>query len=56
MVVSREAKKKQQARMSTGPCNHHSELFVRIAAVKFKNTVTQLPKQYRLLKYRPSTL
>ena len=34
-VVSREAKKKQHACASSGPRDHYSELFTRIAALKF---------------------
>ena len=34
-VVSREAKKKQHARTSSGPRDHYSELFTRMAALKF---------------------
>ena len=34
-VVSREAKKKQHACASSGPRNHYSELFTRMAALKF---------------------
>ena len=33
--VSREAKKKQHARASSGLCDHYSELFTRMAALKF---------------------
>ena len=40
-VVSREAKKKQHACASSGPRDHYSELFTRMAALKFKNAVTQ---------------
>ena len=43
MVVSREAKKKQHARASSGLHDHYIELFTRMAALKFKNTVTQPP-------------
>ena len=42
-VVSREAKKKQHARASSGLRDHYSELFTRIAALKFENAVTQPP-------------
>ena len=42
-VVSREAKKKQNVRASSGLHNDYSELFTRMAALKFENTVTQLP-------------
>ena len=35
MVVSREAKKKQYVRESSGLCDHYSELFTRMAALKF---------------------
>ena len=35
MVVSREAKKKQHARASSSLCDHYSELFTRMAALKF---------------------
>ena len=35
MVVSREAKKKQHARASSGLRDHYSELFTRMAALKF---------------------
>ena len=41
MVVSHEAKKKQRARLSSGLRNHYSELFTRMAALKFENAVTQ---------------
>ena len=34
-VVSREAKKKQHACASSGPRDHYSELFTRMAALKF---------------------
>ena len=34
-VVSREAKKKQHARASSGLRNHYSELFTRMEALKF---------------------
>ena len=34
-VVSREAKKKQHARMSSGPRDHYSELFTWMAPPKF---------------------
>ena len=34
-VVSREAKKKQHARTSSGPRDHYSKLFTRMAALKF---------------------
>ena len=34
-VVSREAKKKQHARASSGLRDHYSELFTRMAAFKF---------------------
>ena len=34
-VVSREAKKKQHACVSSGPRDHYSELFTRMAALKF---------------------
>ena len=43
LVVSREAKKKQQAHTSSGLRDHYSELFARIAALKFENAVTQPP-------------
>ena len=55
MVVSREAKKKQHAPTSSGLRDHYSELFTQMAALKFENTVTQPPYQFRLLNYRPST-
>ena len=42
-VVSREAKKKQHARASSGLRDHYSELFTRMAALKFENAVTQSP-------------
>ena len=35
MVVSREAKKKQHARVSSGLHDHYSDLFTRIAALNF---------------------
>ena len=34
-VVSREAKKKQHARMSSGPRDHYGELFTQMTALKF---------------------
>ena len=34
-VVSREAKRKQHACASSGPRDHYSELFTRMAALKF---------------------
>ena len=34
-VVSREAKKKQHACAYSGPRDHYSELFTRMAALKF---------------------
>ena len=34
-VVSREAKKKQHARVSSGLRDHYSELLTRMAALKF---------------------
>ena len=34
-VVSREAKKKQHARASSGLHDHYSELFTRMSALKF---------------------
>ena len=55
MVVSREAKKKQHARASSGLRDHYGELFTRMAALKFVNAETQPLLQYRLLNYRPST-
>ena len=42
-VVSHEAKKKQHARASSGLCDHYSELFTRMASLKFENAVTQPP-------------
>ena len=42
MVVSREAKKKQHAHASSGLRDHYSELFTRMAALKFEKAVTQL--------------
>ena len=41
MVVSREAKKKQHVCTSSGLRDHYSELFTRMAALKFENAVTQ---------------
>ena len=43
MVVSREAKKKQHAHVSSSLRDHYSELFIRMAALKFVNAVTQIP-------------
>ena len=34
-VVSRDTKKKQHVRASSGPRDHYSELFTRMAALKF---------------------
>ena len=42
-VVSRDAKKKQHAYASTGLYYHYSELCTRMAAIKFKNALTQTP-------------
>ena len=41
--VSCKAKKKQHACTSYGLRNHYSELFTRMAALKFENAVTQQP-------------
>ena len=41
MVVSHEAKKKQHAHKSSGLRDHYSELFTRMAALKFENAITQ---------------
>ena len=38
-VVSHEAKKKQHACAFSGPRDHYSELFTRMAALKFLNAV-----------------
>ena len=38
-VVSRKAKKKHHARASSALCNHYSELFTRMAALKFENAI-----------------
>ena len=40
-ALSREAKKKHHVCASSGLCDHYSELFTRMAALKFENTVTQ---------------
>ena len=40
-IVSHEAKKKQHVQTSSGLCDHYSELFTQMAALKFKNTATQ---------------
>ena len=40
MVVSHEAK---HARASSGLCDHYSELFIWMAALKFKNAVIKPP-------------
>ena len=53
-VVSREAKKKQHACVSSGPCDHYCELFTRMAALKFESAVTQLLQQCCLLNYKPT--
>ena len=50
-VVSCEAKKKQHACTSSGLSDCYSELFTRMAALKFKNAVTQPLQQYCLLNY-----
>ena len=56
-VVSREAKKKQQAHMSSSLRDHYSELFSWMAALKFENAVTQSPSSFAYLhNYRPSML
>ena len=54
MVVSREAKMKQCAHVSSGLRDHYSELFAWMAGLKFVNAVTQPLLQYHLLNYRPS--
>ena len=41
--MSREAKKKQHARASSGLRDHYSELFTRMAALKSEKAVTQPP-------------
>ena len=40
-VMSRETKKKQHACASSGLRDNYSELFTRMAALKFESTVTQ---------------
>ena len=57
MVVSNEAKKKQHACAYSGLHYHYcnSELFTWIAALNFKNPITQPLQQFCLLNYRPST-
>ena len=40
-VVSHEAQKKQHACVSSGLRDHYSELFTRMAALKFLNAITQ---------------
>ena len=52
--MSREAKKKQDVHLSSGLHDHYSELFTRMAALKFENAVNKPLQQYRLLNYRPS--
>ena len=42
-VVSREANKKQHVCVSSGPLDHYSELFTRMAALKFENALIQPP-------------
>ena len=37
MEMSRKAKKKQYAHASSGLCDHYSELFTRMTAVKLEN-------------------
>ena len=54
VVVSREAKKKQHACTSSGPRDHYSELFTRMAVLKLEKAVTQPLQQFRLLNYKPS--
>ena len=41
LYQDREAKKKQHACTSSGPRDHYSELFTRMAALNFLNAVTQ---------------
>ena len=43
MVVSREAKKKQHVHAFSGLRDYYSELFTRMAALKFESAVTQPP-------------
>ena len=56
MVVSREAKKKQNAYVSSGLRDHYSELFTWMAALTLKNAVTKHPEQISLRNYLPNTL
>ena len=41
VVVSREAKKKQQARAYSGQCDHYSELYTQMVGLNFYNAVAQ---------------
>ena len=40
-LMSRDAKKKQYARVSSSLRDHYSELFTHMTALKFENAVTQ---------------
>ena len=40
MVVNHKVKKKQHACASSGLCDHYSELFTQMAALKFENPYT----------------
>ena len=54
-VVSREAKKKQHARVFSGLRNHYSELFTWMEGLIFKMLYLSRYYNYRLVYYRPST-
>ena len=54
-VVSREAKKKQQASAYSGQCDHYSELFTPMVGLNFKMLQLSRYYSYRLVYYRPST-
>ena len=41
MVVSRKVKNKQHVHVSSGLCDHYSELFTRMAALKFESAEIQ---------------
>ena len=55
-VVSRKAKKKQHACAPSGLCDHYSELFTRMEALKLKNAVTKRLEQISLRNYLVNTV
>ena len=52
VVVSHEVTKKQSACASSGPHDHYSELFTRMAALKFESTGWTMTCGFALLQHR----